>query len=431
MRDDRGAQRLAVVVAPGSLDPMMLRDALAPVCEPVWVVSDAAAIPEESLRLLRRLGEVVDARGCSAEDAAFQLEGSGAAGIVGFVDAVLPTVSELGTRLGFRCNPPAVTVRLTDKLEQRRALEAAGVPTPGFRAVWRDVSPGDLGGLLSGLRFPVVVKPFHGTASLDVCRADDLASVRDALRAYRAGPRDDALLVEEMIPGAPVPTGVGDYLSVESYVEDGRTVSLGVSARFPLAPPFRETGVFVPAPFPADLLVSAVALAEEAVSGIGVLWGPVHTEMKLSPDGPRVIEVNGRLGGGGILEVWSGGAGLSLLELAARNLLPGQPPLRELVALAGGGALRPALGFFYSLGVLPPLDAGEITAIGDLGAVRRLHGVEEVMLSRAVGDRVDWRSGYLSHVLAVRGRAADLDEISRLPALVEAEAGIRYGPPAR
>lgn len=431
MSDNGGRQRLAVVVAPGSIDPMMLRDALAPVCELVWVLCDPAVLPEESLRLLRRLGEVVDARGFSADDAALQVEGCGVAGIIGFVDAVLPMVSEIGTRLRLRCNPPAVTVRLTDKFEQRRALEAAGIPTPGFRPIARDVTAGDLRGLLSGLRFPVVVKPFHGTASLDVCRADDLASVQEALTAYRAGPRDDGLLVEEMIPGAPVPTGVGDYLSVESYVEDGRPVSLGATARFPLAPPFRETGVFVPTPFPAELLASAVALAEQAVMGIGVLWGPVHTELKLSPDGPRVIEVNGRLGGGGILEVWSGGAGLSLLELAARNLLGDQPPLCELVAVPGGEVPGPAPGFVYSIGVLPPLDAGLITAVGDLSGLRRVRGVEEVMLSRSVGDRVDWRTGYLGHVVAVRGRAADLEELCRLPALLEAVAGVRYDPPVR
>ena len=68
---------------------MGLRGALAPVCEPVWVLSDAFELSEDWLRLLRRLGEVVDVRGLALDEAAGRVAASGVAGITGFVDSML------------------------------------------------------------------------------------------------------------------------------------------------------------------------------------------------------------------------------------------------------------------------------------------------------------------------------------------------------
>ena len=38
-------------------------------------------------------------------------------------------------------------------------------------------------------------------------------------------------------------------------------------------------------------------IASMAIKALGVRVGFLHTEIKLTPDGPRIIEVNGRLGG--------------------------------------------------------------------------------------------------------------------------------------
>ena len=58
-------------------------------------------------------------------------------------------------------------------------------------------------------------------------------------------------------------------------------------------------------------------LAERAARALGVDVGCLHTEIKLTIDGPRVIEVNGRLGGG-IPEMLELASGVSLFNVAAR-----------------------------------------------------------------------------------------------------------------
>ena len=87
-------------------------------------------------------------------------------------------------------------------------------------------------------------------------------------------------------------------------------------ARFPLAEPFRETGDFMPHPLETEEAETVVAVAIAAAEALGVRSGALHTEIKLTPDGPRIIEVNGRIGGGAIDALYARRFGTSLTELA-------------------------------------------------------------------------------------------------------------------
>ena len=66
---------------------------------------------------------------------------------------------------------------------------------------------------------------------------------------YLATGEPEAMLLEEYLPdGPPMPEGFeADYVSVETIVEAGRMTHLAITGRFPVAPPFRETGFFIPA----------------------------------------------------------------------------------------------------------------------------------------------------------------------------------------
>ena len=109
----------------------------------------------------------------------------------------------------------------------------------------------------------------------------------------------DMVLEEYIADTAPcLGEGFANYLSVESVVSAGVVEHFAVTGRFPLAPPFRETGFFIPADLTPTQRAAALDVASAAVRAVGVETGCLHTEIKFTPDGPRVIEVNGRLGGG-------------------------------------------------------------------------------------------------------------------------------------
>src|SRR5204863_1276408 len=95
------------------------------------------------------------------------------------------------------------------------------------------------------------------------------------------------VLVEEYVPTP--------EFSVETF---GRKV-VGTTAKHLGPPPwFVECGH----DFPADLgeVATVEALALAAIEALGLGFGPAHTEVRLGPRGPVVIEVNARLAGGRI-----------------------------------------------------------------------------------------------------------------------------------
>ena len=122
--------------------------------------------------------------------------------------------------------------------------------------------------------------------------------------------------------------------------------------------------------------------------------GFLHTEIKMTPDGPRLVEVNGRLGGGisGMI-VRIGGP--SLLEWAVR--------------LALGHDVGPApvltdskIAFYYY--IVSPLLATQVGSIEGLNELSALPGIDEVRLNRPTGETVSSQeSSHQGHVIRIDG----------------------------
>jgi hypothetical protein len=102
-------------------------------------------------------------------------------------------------------------------------------------------------------------------------------------------------------------------------------------------PYFEELGHVVDA---ADPLLSdddVLHVLRHAHSALGFTDGMTHTELKLTPAGPMIVEVNARLGGGLIPYLGMRASGMDP-GLAAAAVACGQPPVliadRQLVGPA-------------------------------------------------------------------------------------------------
>jgi hypothetical protein len=236
----------------------------------------------------------------------------GVAGITTFSEAGLIPAARLATALGLRGHAAATAHRLTDKRAQRAALRAAGVDATA--SVLLD-DPADWADAVRTVGLPAVVKPVHGVSSRNTVLVEDLATGRAELARVLAA--EGPVVVEEYLRGAPVPEPFGDYVSVESVVQDGDRCHLSVTGKLRLAPPFRECGQFWPARLDAATEQAVLTLTDRAVAALGVTTGVLHTELKLTPDGPRIIEVNGRIGGY-IADLAARAGGVDLVEVATR-----------------------------------------------------------------------------------------------------------------
>lgn len=399
--------RLAYVYEPGSFATLALFEAASGLCEIVWVADASRPEVAELSTLLARLGTLVDVAGLTVAEAAAAVAVHRPHGILALADDALRFTAELAALLDLPFHSPATALRLTDKFAQRAALAAAGLEVPRSWIIPSEDPPGALAGLEGELRFPAVVKPRRGEGSRDtfpVASSDELRAVVDL--ALAGGDVRD-LVVEEYIPDADrdvAGAGFAGYVSVESFVSAGVVCHLAVNGRTPPAHPFRETGFFIPSALDAALQRDVLEVAATAARAVGVTTGCLHTEIKLTPSGPVVIEVNGRIGGG-VPELLAAAAGERFLSIAMRLALG------EAMVLDGPLHCERVAFLLY---VQAPPELRVVTSIEGLDELRALSGVDEVLLRRGPGERVDWREGNHGHVLSVFGTVEDHDELRRV-----------------
>lgn len=409
--------RLGVLYDPASVQSFHLAEAGAGHWRSVWLIDRDVADPGPTLRLLQRLGPVVDITGLSSQEAAAVADPLD--GVVAFDDAFLVRQAEMAAARGLAGYSPEVAARLTDKDLQRAALRDAGIECP------RSVRlPGGAGrdsweGLLAGLTGPLIVKPVSGNGSRDTFAVDSAGEAVD-LMVTRAvsGPAPD-MQVEERIADGWVPgtRPFGDFVTVETFASHGELSTFGVTGCIPFAEGFRLTGNFTPSAFGEAERAEAIELAEQAITALGGGTGVYHTEVKYSTDGPRVVEVNGRLGGGGVPRIAEAATGRSLLQAAA------------LVALGEKvDVSNPTFdGVAYFHRVQPPLTAAVVESVTGLERVQRLPGVREVHLNRppgtSVGDRFQGTRGF---VYSVHGTVPDHEALWETLEKIEATVDVRY-----
>jgi hypothetical protein len=349
--------RVAVVFDEGAVAPGELLVALDRHPDPVFLVGGDAH-GRAFVPLLRSAGTVVELTGDAERDTT-AVRAAAPTGIVAFGEWSLPVAAGLAARLGLPFHRPETARALTDKYVQRERLRAAGVDSTGYRLLR---TPSEWEAIPAQLDLPVVVKPARGQGSRNTYLVRDRVQGRLLIERLLdpADPvREERLIVEQYLDGAAV-GGFGDYVSVESLCAGEVVRHLGITGKLPLVPPFRETGQFVPDALPPPLRRAVAGVAERALRALGVRHGITHTEIKLTAAGPRVIEVNGRIGGY-IAELYRRWSGIDLVAVAIDAAL-GEP-----VELPRGSGERTVLQYYNQ----PPLGATALLAVDGVPALRR------------------------------------------------------------
>jgi biotin carboxylase len=244
------------------------------------------------------------------------------------------------------------------KLRQRARFDEAGVPQPRWRAVGRDDST-------AGLPVPAVVKApdRQGQRGLSVVtRGMGLA---DAVARAQKASRAETALVEELVRGPEV--------TVNAFSVGGVFHPLTVTDRETADPP--AFGVALahvwPSRYADEQTVEVARLAAEA---LGIENGPTYTQLRLGWEGPQVIELAARLGGGHDAELCRAALGVDLnaLALAAAVGEPVEPPRPE-----------PQVGGAVTWFLVPP--EGRLVATHREEEARAVEGVVDVRLYRSPG----------------------------------------------
>jgi len=255
-------------------------------------------------------------------------------------------------------------VKATDKGEMIKAFEAAGVAHPWYRIAHTE---DEFSAVLDTVTYPCIMKPLDNAGSRGVvlCHSkEELCAQYDYARGESRGA---GVIIEEYM--------VGHEVSVEIVVKDFVPHVLQVTDKQTTgAPHFVETGHSQPSCLPADDLEKIRDLAGRAALAVGVENGPAHAEIMLTKDGPKMVEIGARMGGGCITtHLVPLSTGVDMIK-ATMDICMGQEP--DIVPRFEKGAAIRFLRAPY----------GTITGIEGVEEAKALPGVREIAFTKHVGD---------------------------------------------
>lgn len=178
----------------------------------------------------------------------------------------------------------------TSKDAMRDRFAECGVSIPGYHACADSRS---FAGALEEFGWDCVVKPADSAASRGVILVDKPLSRADTDALFeREVPysRKGVLMVEERMTGPEV--------SVESITLGGETHILTITDKLVTEPPyFVELGHTEPSLLSCEARADIEKVTRGAIEAVGIKQGPSHTEVMVTSQGAKVVEIAARLGG--------------------------------------------------------------------------------------------------------------------------------------
>ena len=294
--------------------------------------------------------------------------------VLGTDDHTAVIASKAARILGLPHDAPEAVEAARNKRLSRERLRRAGVPVPWFHTL-------ELGAPVpADVPFPCVVKPLVLSASRGVIRADDPASLRAALDrvarllrspqvASRRDPELNRVLLEQFLPGPEV--------ALEGLLTHG---DLTVLALFdkpdPLDGPYFEETLYVTPSRQPRLTQEAVAeMVRGGAAALGLTHGPVHAELRLTPQGPRIVEIAARSIGGLCGRALRFGVGVTLEELLLSHALGRAGDLSRERAAAG-------------VLMLPIRRSGVLREVRGVEEAKRVPGISDVVVTAHVDEEL-------------------------------------------
>ena len=314
-------------------------------------------------------------------------------GVCTFVELYVEMAANLARALDLPGPDPKWVSAARDKAHTRMLMKGAGLPGVKNISVR---SESDLPIAAEYIGFPAVLKPVSGAASLGVQKVE---SARDLITVYRkvqdtistlivaAGALerksdhqtginakdviDVSVIMEEYLDGVEVDVDVlmsGGVCRYANVIDNGPTSE----------PFFAETWAALPSLLPTGKVDELRSLAVASVKALGFTDGVFHVELKYTSSGPRLIEVNARMGGGPTRKIHKlvSGVDLVLEQFLMAVGIPSRPPV----------AMRPLSRIAYAF--INARRSGTVTSTDFVEQYRKRPGVVWILVYVNEGERI-------------------------------------------
>ena len=308
------------------------------------------------------------------------------------------TVAAVADALNLPGIPFEVAERATDKIKMRQVLKEKGVPVPDFRPIW---TLEECQQAIQDMPLPLVIKPCDNMGARGVRKIERLDDLISAFREAKEASISGKLILEEFMEGP--------ELSLDALVFEGSIHITGVADRIiERAPYFVEIGHTLPSALPEKQQSRAVAVFKQAIFALGIDIGAAKGDIKITPEGPKIVEIAARLSGGWMSAyTYPLSTGVNLYKAAIQIAL-GETPTD----------LKPKTSLVSAeRSLLPP--PGKILSIQGVEEARKIKGVKEIILMKEAGDMAEeprsnlGKVGYVITVGKTREEAIRINDLAR------------------
>jgi biotin carboxylase len=260
-------------------------------------------------------------------------------------------------------------LKATNKAEMRKALQVAGVPIPKFFKV---SNKDEYIAAVEQFTVPFIVKPADSSGSRGIFEVIDITDQKLINEAYdycRPFSRSGEVVVEEYMSGPEV--------SVETLSIDGVCHVIQITDKLTTgAPHYVEMGHSQPTRHGKEVAERIAEVAKAANKAIGIKNGPSHTEIIVTEDGPKIVELGARLGGDNITtHLVPLSTGVNMVECCIKIALGEKPDIEP--KWSKGSAIR----YFQQ-------HAGLVKSIHGIEEAEKVDGVQQISIVHGVGEEV-------------------------------------------
>ncbi|WP_050635418.1 ATP-grasp domain-containing protein [Candidatus Stoquefichus sp. SB1] len=227
-------------------------------------------------------------------------------------DRPMTVVARVGEKLGLNTISYETALKATDKGLMRKALFENNVPIPQF-FICRTYE--DVEHAVNSIQGECIFKPSNNSGSRGIYLYDENKNLQDAYSYSKQYSTDNIVLVEEFMKGPEV--------SVEAFVINGEVNIIQITDKITTgAPYFVEMGHTQPSSLPNDIQSQIRKVAIKGIQALNIDNGPAHVEIKVTEQGPKIVEIGARLGGDYITtDLVPLSTGVNMVELTIKNAL--------------------------------------------------------------------------------------------------------------
>lgn len=327
-------------------------------------------------------------------------------------DMPMQSVAVVSHEMGLVGISEDTALKATNKAFMRDALKEAGVPVPlYFRVKGKDAFKEAVESVRKA-GYKCILKPADNSGSRGINLLNEDTNLDDAYDYTVHYSRGEEIIVEEFMEGPEV--------SVETLAVDGDVHVIQITDKLTTgAPYFVEMGHSQPSQLSEETLEKIKSVAIAANKAIGIQNGPSHTEIKVTKDDSKIVELGARLGGDCITtHLVPLSTGVNMVECSIRIALGEKPDLEP--KWSKGSAIR-----------YLKTETGKIKEIIGVEKAEKLPGVVQVSIVHGIGEQIGEIKSSVDRVGFVVVQAEDApkavkiaeDGLSQISVFVEEEIG--------